>query len=309
MYLLEVRTPASGLQAEKVTNRLESFGPSDQAPIVHAAWPADLELDKFSRIAPTEYGFIVRIESRIVGFDLDSLTVAWRVEDGQTYNDQYNGISFAREVGVSSGRLIVFHSTRDGAEIGRLDDFALASNLAVGTELLTADSGFFVEHYKDLDYSLHYFDAVHGQLVGPIAPREDSFQRYGDLLLSYGWGDAGGKNSYLKVYDLRRRMFILEKTDADAIGLGFTKVFIAGNYLYLLNADDSPVIDLTTGAKVSSGWTHRPVDTIAGAWTLVATGDSAKSFATCFTGDNKYFCGNNATVQHSPDGVYTGRWY
>ncbi|MFI9636025.1 hypothetical protein ACIHAX_25380 [Nocardia sp. NPDC051929] len=306
VYIVSVRTPASGLDAEKYSTRIEAFGVNDRAPVAQAPWPADLALDKFSVLAPTEYGFIVRVRSRVVGFDLDTLAVAWQLDEGQLYSDRYNGRSLARELGTQSGQRIVFNSAKDGSEIARFDGIGLAGGTAIDSPHTTADNGFFVAQAGRPDYHLFYFDSAAAALVGPIAPFAQSFQRSGNLLLAYGRG--GSDSAYLNVYDMNKKTFVVQKSGNDAAGLGFQHVYLAGKYLYIQNADDSPVIDLTTLNKVASGWHQRPMDVI-GDWILVISGKVSNNYATCFDTRGEFICYETGVLYHSPNGSYPGEWY
>ncbi|MGW4121735.1 hypothetical protein [Nocardia sp. NPDC004711] len=95
----------------------------------------------------------------------------------------------------------------------------------------------------------------------------------------------------------------------DAAGLHLSHVYIAGSYLYIENTDDSPVIDLTTMAKVSSKWRLRPLDTIGGQWTLVSKGHVTNDYTDCFGTDTTFLCYERGQLIRDTNGAYTGPWY
>ncbi|MGW5112838.1 hypothetical protein [Nocardia sp. NPDC004123] len=282
----------------------------DSKSPTQTTWPATLSV-AINDIWADNFGFTVRLEgSRMVGFDLNTLVPTWDRDDGQIYDTLFTGTSFARELGNSAGQLLVVNSARDGSELGRFPDTQFMRDFAEEERGDTADGGgFFTQHSGRPDYGLSYFDAASASLVGPLSTTSPAgFQRSGNLLLVWGRGTDPAWN-YLKVYDYSKKAFILQKSGDDAAGLHLSHVYIAGSYLYIENTDDSPVIDLTTMAKVSSKWRLRPLDTIGGQWTLVSKGHVTNDYTDCFGTDTTFLCFERGQLIRDTNGAYTGPWY
>ncbi|QGP90611.1 hypothetical protein GKZ92_23155 (plasmid) [Gordonia sp. 135] len=137
------------------------------------------------------------------------------------------------------------------------------------------------------------------------------------------WGDyAFLANQGLKVIELKTGRVLVSRTAEEWNGLGVDNWYAAGKYLYVENDDDSPVIDVTTGQQVSSGWAQRPGNLVGSKWTLVLGGPEKADDAQCFTGRtntpsvmwgmyslaDSYGCDEAGTLVYSPDG-YEGPWF
>lgn len=125
----------------------------------------------------------------------------------------------------------------------------------------------------------------------------------------------------LSVIDLETGETVLERTEEQTRGLGITGLRLSGDYLYVQNEEDSPVIDLTTGEQVSSGWRLRPTEPVSSDWMVVAPFEEGSWLMECFheralpnrtggmysLGDN-FKCQQGATLVYSPEG-YDGPWF
>lgn len=85
----------------------------------------------------------------------------------------------------------------------------------------------------------------------------------------------------------------------------------SGDYLYIANQRDSPVIDIHTRQKVSSGWKVRPLDFLGPSWVLVD--HRPNTTADCYEAFSVFNCGasdaQQVVLQKTDNGEYPGPWY
>jgi hypothetical protein len=105
--------------------------------------------------------------------------------------------------------------------------------------------------------------------------------------------------------------FQLGKTDLTTLDANGFAIF--GDYLYVANSSDSPVLDMQTRQRVSAGWKVRPVQWINSTWLVVD--HRANSTEHCYEAGREYSCGdsdsnpNDVTLENHPDGKYSGPRY
>lgn len=289
IYIADFRTPSSGLNPETTATQIISFDPTrPEAPVATESWPADV-----SRGAvPTRYGFMATGHrtsgsGKVAGFDLDTLKVVWSA-DGAAIDSRtvtFTGYGDGASTGVT------FHSAKDGAETGHLRT-AWAPEETFPDGLV----------YEDPDITEGiYIDPGTGKSAGPL---ESGGQVWGNRYLAVG-------NDYITVWDLVTSQVVFSRTGKDVEGLKIKSVDLAGNYLYINNDSDSPVIDLTTSQKVSSGWKMRPVEIISNDWILVGKGQVTQACSPPRAVDELWLCGNEGRMQlvYAPNGQYPGPWF
>src|SRR5207248_845384 len=113
----------------------------------------------------------------------------------------------------------------------------------------------------------------------------------------------------IEVRDVRDNKLLFSRYGADVDGLHIRNLYLAGKYLYIENDSDSPVIDIATSQKVSSGWGVRPTDVINRDWLLTMKGHISNDYASCFGVGGSYACYEQGTLVHAPGGNYGGPWH
>lgn len=300
IYLTTTRLPSSGLAPEKVSHTLESFDLNGRS-IRKADWPSDENLDDYPHIEETSAGFVLINISKVIGFDGKTLAKTFASTTGSS---DFSRTAFVRQASVPADHpgedtRLTFYSTSDGTEIGKFQaPFAYV-------DMVTNDG--YVVHRADYpknqppSFPVFYFDTHAHELSGPIAPQASHFQKFGNRILAYD-------KANLTIYDTQTKQSVLHRSGADVTGLNIANAYLAGNYLYIDNLDDSPVVDITTGRKVGSGWKLRPTDEIGDGWTLVVTGKISNNYPTCFD-NGTYRCSQRGVLVRNIESRYPGPWF
>ena len=302
-YVMTLSTPSTGLQPESKTTSIVAFDPFAQGIPQTVPWPADEDVSASYEIAPTYYGFIARhnLGQGLVGFDGKSLQPSFRS------NDRIDTVNFAGYDAFGPApegkQTEVFHSAKDGTEVGRNTHHLQASQAAVALR-----DGIIVTIGDAWPNIYGYFDFKTNQLKQPIASGGDM---WGDILTSWsGKNNIGGHQSFIEVRDMSENNLLFSRYGADFDGLHIKHLYFAGKYLYIENDSDSPVIDITNSAKVASGWNVRPTDVINRDWIFVLKGHVAGDTSACFGVDGHYGCSEDGgTLVYAPGGNYSGPWY
>jgi hypothetical protein len=248
-------------------------------------------------LMPTPYGFIAHGRGGIAGFDLNTLNVAWRNDDTPGSDEvNFEGYvvwtSKAPDLGTNEYKM-TFKSAKDGSEVGTFN----------GPGNITwSPRGFFAQRGTYAQWERVYFDLRSAQAKGPL-PSDGQF--WGNTYMAY---NRGNEDPFIRVWDLDTMQVTFERRGQDVLGLNIENVYLAGKYLYIANDADSPVIDLTTAEKVSSGWKTRPIEFIDDDWVMVIDGHVTNDYATCFD-QTTYYCYEDATLAHAPGGNFPGPWF
>ncbi|HEY9312923.1 hypothetical protein [Williamsia sp.] len=319
-YRISLRTPAKGLDPEKFETRIVTYTTdSSVAPITATLdYPTDYE---------TVYSMMAGTGGNILHAVRDGKEAQLLKPDGTrvasipyTHTGDIEYVDENTFLVIIPGSYGVEGSTTlyDGAT-------GQPVTYATGLEKLKAASSiksiaadgfvYWVDEYPN--YSYVYVDTTNGKtytLGTWQAGAVPDVQIWG----KYAFAAGGG----LTVIDLDTGQKLLSRTTAEWDGLGVDKWYAADKYLYIENADDSPVIDVTTGEQVSAGWSRRPTNVIADDWTLVLPSPVTNNYAQCFMDrsttpsvifgmyslDDNYGCYETGTLVYSPDG-YEGPWY
>lgn len=296
-WIYYLRTPSSGLDPERTVGKVASFDPfASGAAVTEVELPPDF-ID-VELILPTDFGFMAGDGYTLHGFDPVSLAQVWRRDADRTcacsFSTNFRAIATIDKStpSPSSQYRYVFYGTGDGAEIG-----------AFITSIESEDQrGFTIYSTETFPYVYSYFDAVTNKLAGPVA-KAGVF--WDNLRLS--WGDE-----FIEVWNRDENRMVFSRYGEEVSGLNAESIYLAGNYLYIRNDSDSPVIDLTTSQKVSSGWKVRPTQRISGEWTLVVEGEVANDAAQCFPYREDVCYDDDEpsrTLVRSVDGQYPGPWF
>ncbi|MBS1696422.1 MAG: hypothetical protein JST91_29925 [Actinobacteria bacterium] len=301
VYVFTVRTPSSGLNPESTETRLVTYDPNQpDTPVASTVWPADSNVVDFEHIVPTQWGFMAHGRGGIMGFDLTTLHPTWRSADTDVEANRQGYVTFdTRGEGVDDFEWRYrFHSAKDGAEVAS----SIGPSMPGGIDVFR--DGFGVEKGKHHDgaYEYYYFDMRDTQFKGPI-PTGGAF--WGDTYTAYSFGQA----SFIAVWDMDKNEKIFSREGADVAGLNIEDLFFAGKYLYIANDSDSPVINITTGDKVSSNWQVRPTEVINRDWMLVVKGHVTNEYFNCFHEEGVYGCYEDGTLVYAPNGQYDGPWF
>jgi len=91
------------------------------------------------------------------------------------------------------------------------------------------------------------------------------------------------------VFDMvaKKTLFNLDANQVE--GLEISDAFLSGNYIYLRNESDNPVIDLRTNQPASKNWSLRPIHQLTNGWVLIIPGHSGDKHSTFADGN----CINN----------------
>lgn len=299
-WIYYLRTPSSGLDPERTVGMVAAFDPfTVGAPAVETELPADfVDVD---RILPTDFGFMAGDGYTLHGFDPTRLNPTWRRDADRScacsFTTNFRTITtidsgFDRRSTPSGQHRYVFYETKDGTEVG-----GYVTSLDG-----TYPRGFTVYSTAEFPYVYDYFDGVTNTMSGPVA-KTGLF--WGNLRLS--WGDE-----HIEVWDKSENKMVFSRYGDEVSGLNAEDIYLAGNYLYIRNDSDSPVIDITSSQKVSSGWKVRPTDRISDEWTLIVEGDVGPDHAACFPGQEN-LCYEDSEQQRklirSENGEYPGPWY
>jgi len=302
VYIFTIRTPSSGLNPESSETQLVSYDPNKpDKPAATAGWPADSNVADFENIVPTPWGFMAHGKGGIMGFDLNTLQRIWQSADENIYANQHGYVTFDSrrdgvDVNVNEWRYR-FHSAKDGAEVAN----SIGPSMSGGIDVFRDGFGVEKGRRKNGEYAYYYFDMRDAQFKGPV-PTGGSF--WGNTYTAYNTRS----NPFIEIWDMDQNKKIFSREGADVAGLNIEELFFAGKYLYISNDSDSPVIDITTGQKVSSGWQVRPTDVIAQDWLLVLEGKDSNHHFSCFQ-DGAYVCYEDGTLVHAPNGRYDGPWF
>lgn len=319
VYLTTVRTASQGLDASRSRTELVSIDPVTNESTTK---PFTFSPERNWRLGPATGGFSAISVSGgtatrdavydIAFFDADTLSVtAQNHGDGYHPIDlvAYNYDGYALKPGAQSGADGPVHVYRgsDGKEIGSV-------NGATG-DAVSFDHGFLLrtKGTSRNDVSASYFDTSTGSTTATIAPdiggggQAPSTVTIGSNILI---ADGVFRN-FLVVFNTTTRKTVLSLDAARLSGLNIKSAQIAGDYLYLANDSDNPVIDVRTSQRVSQGWTVFPVARLADGWTYVHGGMTGSD---CFGVGTGF--GTSCTVNTSADrivrsasGDYQGPWY
>lgn len=302
-YVVTMSTPSSGLTPESKTTTIFAFDPFTPEQPQTAPLPAGIDVAHISNLLPTDYGFILAVWSntgQYIGFDGTTLAQTFSIPVPMMW-------TFANTKGIlvtqNSDRTI--YDARDGQVIGHVD----GSNVNNPSD--TYPDGFIVNTatLHDGHYDSGYFNLTDRQLKTPFPGGGDAWAQ---KFLALG-------DHSLTIRSLMDNTVIFQRVGVEYDGLHISNAYIAGNYLYIANDSDSPVIDVTTSQKVSSDWKVRPTDAVGRDWVLVKTENHAsRSDASCFStetatsryDDNTLTCNpSEVTLRYAPGGKYDGPWF
>ena len=306
-YVYSVSTPSSGLTPEHTDTLISSFDPFGSAtPTATVTLPPEFN-DAIKDILPTPYGFIAGNTKTLHGFDPVTLQPTWSVSGPPNCCDLYSNFDSVAAIdhtfkaaGLANGtNRYVVYSTKDGSQmwdyIGDIDHDEITNH------------GYVVDDNQRYPRVAQFFDTQTRQLKGPVATGNTTIWQN----LRLAWNNGLGQ-PFIEVWDKDQGELIFKRYDNDVAGLKPENVYLAGRYLYIKNESDSPVIDLTTGQKVSSGWKVRPTEQIDRDWVLVASGDASSDVVECFR-ERKFICRDDdeasLSLVRAPNGQYSGPWY
>lgn len=322
-YRLVLRTPSQGLDPESYESRIVTYSTDADAPPVTATLdlPTDRQL-RSSFMAGTGGNLLYTHNSdmssagEIVLIQPDGtvLNTHESTEDAPlsvTYVDDNSYV-------VSDGRNWkpdiepVLYDARTGERADHVE-------LRIGDEIVDlAADGFVIarESGSNGRYEHLFVNTREGRTydAGERQQSGKNAQVWEDYLVASEDG--------LEVVDLDTGEVVLSRSTDEWDRLGVKNVYTAGQYLYVQNDDDSPVIDLTTGEQVSAGWEQRPTNVISQDWTLVMPHPITNNYAQCYMErtqrpmllngiyslDDVFGCYEEGTLMHSPGG-YDGPWF
>lgn len=322
-----VHKKSSGLDTESYELTLFSYDLDSTSPLATKILVTDRQPMRLTGIAGTAGGVAVSYtmhnnvyKSETQYFTGPQLTPTWKAEGNVVAaTDEM----IAVEIPDSRGGTPRFsvHATSDGGQL----DIGLSNRPDVivrSTSFLSSsDEGFaFTWHGVNSTNSNHVVDGIVWDDGNDVDKQRNALDEATNFqpdplsklaLVTYS---DGGEPAY-KVVDRTTWETKLEIDAAKAKGINLSAVGIADEKLYILNGNDSPVIEITTGKSVHSGWTSFPVAKL-GAVTVVATESDHGLNAGCVDpafgrGDTKLAVYNCPTFTLVPDvdGKFPGPSY
>lgn len=301
IYVVTAKIKSEGLNPESEQTNLVSVDATNGNEVLRK--PIALpEISGHYDLRPTVGGFFLVSRymsdsiTAIRPFDaatLEPTAPEARPNDGDLY------VNFDSWVSNVNGDAHVY-SVKDGKE-----QAVFPSNDAI----VPVDHGFiFQRSPKSTEpQGVFYFNTETGTLTGPIAPpgMDEASGRLIADTASYEDKSYGstvvltkhGTDGYLIVYDGKADKELLRVTGEQLAGLNIDDVQVGGDYLYLSNKSDNPVIDLRSGKKVSTGWEVRAVAPFPNGWVLIRPGGPGAQ-------DN-----SDPYLATGAAGPYSGPWY
>lgn len=316
VYLSRLKTPSQGLTPESESLSLTAFDGESSSPTV----TKPLTLPEISgpssqwTMYPTVDGFALHggQDSTDYVYFLNGQTLDITASSTDHNLDAFNAWGYAQTVpveGYPPTYAIEFKDTL-GAIIGRFDDS--------GTTTIPTINGFLMDHNRKP--GVHYFDMRSKQLVGPITPDTPDFNSrfvggIPAVFVNYEFGDnlLLMTRSYIKVFDTSKMSEVFSLDGSQLTGLHIDSVNMAGNYLYLANETDSPVIDIQTKQPVSKGWAILPLFVMKDGWAVIRPHgpDAPEYTGTCFN-YIWYACSKmyeNSYLLRKSTVAYDGPWF
>lgn len=298
-YVITVSTPSSGLTPASRTSSIISFDPFIAGVPQTASLPSEVDPDHV-RLFPTNYGFVIKhpgssgssLNSDFSGFDGMTLAKNYVISESGSIPQSFRNSEAI--LTANYGGRVQIHSLRDGGLL-----FAADGNNA-GAMAEVFPNGFSFSANIDGKIQRGYFDTSDGHVTTPVLPKANVWSH---TILGVG-------EHSLEVRDLANNLILFDRQGTEFDGLHIETAYIAGNYIYLANDSDNPVIDFTTSKKVATNWKVRPTDIIARDWILAKTTTRATDSmsGSCFDGDGSMGC-QDATLRYAPGGKYDGPWY
>ncbi len=287
--LVEIRTPASGLDPEQYATVLRTYDDKKTAPLaeapvtgtehddfheltLHGSSDGSIALESESYSEPSVRFFNAALEQVGEGAGLftahhgttvilsdrndDCLISAWSTATGaKLWENNYGTVTYPScSAALDAGGLTV--------AVNGNEDFVAVVDPASGalrTQLTGAQS-------------------VKFDSAGPLA------------VVEYGTSDA--TLPALRVYDTTTWASTLEVTSEQGEALNLQTLYLFGSKLYIENTDEQPVLDALTGEKLAADWKVRPAGAVSADWTLV-TDES----------DGTY------SLEANDNGIYPGPWW
>lgn len=258
LYLWQYKTPAAGLTPASVTVMGAITGVHDTAPVtgVDLSGQAPVMGDG-AQLLPTSGGAVLRVgygcQICTVAFDPSTPKITWTHEKEYATHDDSS-------VAFKIDKNVVIRDVGTGQDTV-LEVFGLAGQLPKYHHL---DSGYLLWEQGGLgDWTFGYYSTV-------------AHRRFENVFIgSTPNVTAGDGRILLHTQKLLRLLNITTGEVEFELGpqelqtLDSYQFAYFGNYLYVRNNNDSPVLDMTTKQRVSSGWKVRPVGWLNPSWLIV----------------------------------------
>ena len=287
--LVEIRTPASGLDPERYATVLRTYDDKKTAPLAEAP-VTGIEHDDFREL--TVHGSSdgsMALESE----DYSEPTVRFfnaaleQVGEGRGVFTAHHGTTT-----ILSDRnddcLISAWSTTTGAKLWE-NNYGTVTYPSCSA---TLDAGGLTVAVNGVEDFVAVVDPATGTLRNQLTGAQSvKFDSAGPLaVVEYSTSDA--TLPALRVYDTTTWASTLEVTNEQGKALNLQTLYLFGSKLYIENTDEQPVLDAMTGEKLAANWKVRPAQAVSADWTLVT--DETKGTYSLEANDN---------------GVYPGPWW
>lgn len=310
-FAITATTPSSGLTPESRYTQVATLDGTSSQAVGTVRLPSPV--DSFG-LRPCADGGIYFVEQSSYDMKTRSVTsfepktlkqrAALTAEPGEQIYVTYDGYAATRKVGtymVSPVEaydqwVVEFFNGIDGSKLGEFSN-------VVPTDIQITPRGFLMYHGggEPSGPGVFFFDMPTSNTVGPVAPYLAETSFYGDLLLLKGMRE----DVYLKVHDIetKREVFSFNQQQIDGLKIDLSKTFLGGQYLYVTNESDNPVIDLQTSQPVHAGWSLVPVRQLQNGWVLIWPEGPGSALAPQGIYPDSLFAARGAS------GDYDGPWF
>ncbi|MEZ0339267.1 hypothetical protein ACAG25_04705 [Mycobacterium sp. pV006] len=310
-FAFTATTPSAGLTPEERYTQLVMLDGVSKEATATVRLPAPV--DSFRLQPATDGGVYFLEQSRYDGKPLslrsyEPKTLAQRVEmtaePSESLYVTYAGYATTRKTGtqlVSPTQaydqwVAEFFDGTDGSKVGEFPN-------VVSTDMQATPAGFLMYHGggDPSEPGVFLFDMQTRKTSGPVAPYLADTSSYGDLLLLKGARDG----AYLTVYDRKaeKEVFALDQQQIEGLKIDLSNTYLGSNYLYVTNESDNPVIDLTTGQPVHSGWSLVPLSPLKEGWELIWPAGPGEALAP------QGIYPDSLYAARGESGDYDGPWY
>jgi hypothetical protein len=302
-YVWNYRSPSKGLEPASTHLMAGVASIHDPAMTQVVELPADLGGPP-SKVIPTDGGPVLwwccrgRDAVTTAALDPDSLNIRWTAQANMASHDR-SSVAF---YDVFENRFTV-KDVASGAE-SVVEQVHPSTTSGVNTYEL--ERGYLLDQVGS--DNVGYFSTV----TNKFAPDILTDDRVTQASVNEGKLLVVGKDT-LKVVDVVTSAVLFTLSAPEKSAVDSYRFASSGDYLYIANASDSPVIDIRNRQQASSGWKVRPQTFLGKSWVLVDHRPNATQ--DCYESTSVFECGgsmsNPADLALEPvtDGIYPGPWF
>ena len=302
LYVWRFKTPAAGLSPETFTTMAAVTGINDTAAVRPVDLTAEIPyLGDGADLVPTTGASVLDLgygcDPCTMAISADGPKILWTAKEEYGSHDDVS-VAFENDDAVTIRDVATGQdAVVDGTRLGGMN--AHSYNL---------ESGYLLVEQGGLgDWIFGYYSTVAKQRFSNVWVGDTPIITINDgrALLTQKHG--------LKLINMSTGAIEFELSADEMKTLDSYQFAAFGKYLYVVNQNDSPVLDITNRQRVSSGWKVRPSEWISPSWLLI---DHRETFAQkCYEGFDSYGCTGiggtpeELTLTRIEDGNYTGPFF